>query len=273
MSIGSAKSPSENVLGSSQDLHRKVDVIALPENMDYLDVMFPRVAFIVRKVCEHYKEGRVLDIGCGNGKISRFLGKLGVEILGIDIDENEIKKAAAAREYDNVQFACASVNAIADRMFSGILLVEVLEHIEEPLEFLKEVCRLCEDGGFLIITVPNGYSAKEILTATIHRFAKRSATLGKWVKRYRKNVRRDQVFNESQHVQWFTRKRIRSLIDEAGFVVVEESYFDIWSEFLWVCCPWISTSAFLKGIERRIAQYLPHYLLEDWAFLCRKRDQ
>ena len=34
--------------------------------------------------------GRVLDVGCGNGVISRHLGQFGYEVLGIDISEKTI---------------------------------------------------------------------------------------------------------------------------------------------------------------------------------------
>ena len=246
-------------------------MLKLPENIDYRDVRFPRGAFLIRKICENYKGGRIIDIGCGNGKNTKMLGKLGVDIVGVDIDEHEIKKAVESNPYENVQFACIKLYNITDT-FSGIVLSEVLEHIEEPLDFLKEIYRLCENNGFLILTVPNGYCVKEIVMAAI-RCLKKTRIFAKIVKWYKKGIGRDKVFNESPHLQRFTLKKIRSLIDKSGFTIEKEFYCDIWSGFLWMYFPWIPIPFFVKKFERRMTKYMPYYLLGDWGFLCLKKSQ
>lgn len=247
-------------------------MVKLPENIEYIDIVWPRRAFIIRAICENYHGGRVIDIGCGKGRITKMLGKLGVDILGVDIDEREIKEAIASNECENVHFACVNVSDVAEK-FSGVILIEVLEHIERPLAFLKEISRICENDGFLVLTVPNGYCVKEMITAVVHRSAKHSMTLAKFVKWYRKIIKRDRVLNESQHVQWFTLKKIRALIEQAGFSIQEESHHSIWSGLLWVCLPWIKAPFFVKKLERRLATYLPYYFLEGWKFLCLKNSQ
>jgi 2-polyprenyl-3-methyl-5-hydroxy-6-metoxy-1,4-benzoquinol methylase len=247
-------------------------MLELPDNIDYIEVMFPRGAFIIRKFCENYRGGRVLDAGCGKGRFTKYFGKLGIGILGIDIDANEIKKAIDSNEYDNVQFACVNVNELPSREFSGCLLTEVLEHTEEPSNFLKEINRLCENDGFLILTIPNGYSFKEVLTAAI-RLLKNIKTFAKLVKWYRKVTKRDQVFNDSPHIQQFTLRKIRYLIKESGFTIKEEFYCDIWSGFLWKFFVWIPVPFFVRKIETRITKYVPYYFLGDWGFLCVKKSQ
>ncbi len=246
-------------------------MLELPENIEYIETRVARYGFIIRKMCEYYKKGTVIDIGCGNGSIAKMLGKLGADILGIDLDEHEIKNASESNPYENVRFACLNVNEISERKFSGVVLTEVLEHIENPLDFLQTIYELCESDGFLILTVPNGYSIKEIITRIIHRSSTHILPIAKFVKWYRKITRRDLSMNESQHVQWFTLQRIRELIQEAGFTIQEEYYCDIWSELLWVCIPWIKVPFFIKRFERIITPYMPHYFLEDWEFFCLKK--
>lgn len=246
-------------------------MLKISENIEYIETVWPRRAFIIKKMGEHYQGGRVLDIGCGNGKKTEMLGKLGVDILGIDLDEHEIRKAIDTNQLENVQFACVDIKEITGK-FSGVVLIEVLEHIEDPLDFLKEIYRLCENNGFLIVTVPNGYSVKEMVTRVIHGSAKSSRTITRFVKWYRKITNRDSAFNESQHVQWFTLKRIRVLLEEAGFTIKEEAYYGIWSALLWVCVPWIKVPLFVKRMEKKLTRYVPPYLSEGWGFLCLKEN-
>jgi 2-polyprenyl-3-methyl-5-hydroxy-6-metoxy-1,4-benzoquinol methylase len=211
-------------------------------------------------------------VGCGKGNKTKILGQLGVDILGIDIDAADIETARARNELPNVQFQCQSLQDISGR-FAGITLIEVLEHIDDPLAFLKELHRVCADDGFLVLTVPNGFCLKEMLTAVIHAGGRSSGLLAKGIKWFRKVAKRDQSFNESQHVQWFTLKRLRTLLREAGFEVQEEIYYNIWSIMLWVLVPWLRLPRFMKKLERRLERYLPPYLLEGWALFCTKRVQ
>ena len=47
---------------------------------------------------------KVLDVGCGNGNISRYIGSKGHDVLGIDISEATINKAISLTEMKNVRF-------------------------------------------------------------------------------------------------------------------------------------------------------------------------
>jgi 2-polyprenyl-3-methyl-5-hydroxy-6-metoxy-1,4-benzoquinol methylase len=221
-------------------------MLQLPENIEYINIVWPRLAFIIKKVCEHYKAGRVLDIGCGNGRITKMLGKLGIDLLGIDIDAQEIQKAVDSNEYANVQFACRSVQEMKEKD-SGIILTEVLEHIEDPGNFLKAIALICENEGFLIVTIPNGYCLKEIIMAVI-RHLKKITIFAKIITQYKNSIGRNTVFNESPHLQQFTLKKIQALLEEAGFTVKEEFYADIWSGLLWMYAPWIPVPFFVKKI-------------------------
>lgn len=247
-------------------------MLKLPDNIDHKEAIFPRGAFILRKICENYKGGRVIDIGCGNGKITRSLGKIGVNILGIDVDENEIKKAVHSNEYENVQFSCVNVDEVPSREFSGCLLTEVLEHTKEPLNFLREIHRLLCDDGFLILTIPNGYSLKEIFVTAVLVLRNNLIFFNRLVTWYRKVTRRDQMFNDSPHSQHFTLRRIRYLIKESGFIISEEFRFGIWTRFFYYIFCWFPLPFLVCKIERRIEKYMPYYLLEVLGFLCVKKN-
>lgn len=48
-------------------------------------------------IFEHVKGRKAIDFGCGTGRSTRFLYKLGFDVIGVDIAENMIKKARRAR--------------------------------------------------------------------------------------------------------------------------------------------------------------------------------
>jgi 2-polyprenyl-3-methyl-5-hydroxy-6-metoxy-1,4-benzoquinol methylase len=46
----------------------------------------------------------ILDVGCGNGVISRHLGRFGFKVTGIDVSEKAIEKAQSLNQFSNVKF-------------------------------------------------------------------------------------------------------------------------------------------------------------------------
>lgn len=245
---------------------KNTEMLTLPNNIEQME---PIRAFLIRKTAEIYKGGKVLDIGCGNGEKTQLLGELGINVLGIDLDKHEIHKARTLRRCEHVQFACKTLEDIHEQ-FSGITLIEVLEHIDDPSSFLREIYRICKDSGFFIVTIPNGYSIKEMLTAVVHGSANRSHFLTKCIKWFRKIAKRDDAYNESQHVQWFALKRIRGMLEDAGFTIQEEAHYRIWSTLLWVCVPWLKVPGCVKRFEKWLERYVPPYLMEGWGFVCVK---
>ena len=64
-----------------------------------------RLQFIVQNLELNIpKNGKILDIGCGNGIISRALGKAGYEVLGIDLSKKAIEMAQEYNNMPNVSF-------------------------------------------------------------------------------------------------------------------------------------------------------------------------
>ena len=97
--------------------------------------------------------GRVLDIGCGSGWLTAFLGSLGWEAVGIDVDPESIK-AARSRGLD-VRLGTLEAQGFPADYFDAVLMNHVIEHIHDPLEHLGECHRVLKKGGVLSLATPN----------------------------------------------------------------------------------------------------------------------
>lgn len=92
--------------------------------------------------------GKVLDVGCGIGKLKEFLSP-DCTYVGIDPDASGDCKYGTA--YD-IKYE--------DGSFDTVTLLEVLEHLERPLDALIEIKRVMKHK--LIISVPNPYNLDQI---------------------------------------------------------------------------------------------------------------
>jgi ubiquinone/menaquinone biosynthesis C-methylase UbiE len=94
----------------------------------------------------------VIDIGCGDGKLSLEMKKRypAKRIVGVDYSEKALSFARAFAP--DVEFAREK-----DEQFDAFVMVEVLEHIhpDEMDSFLKSVHNNLCDGGFGVITTPH----------------------------------------------------------------------------------------------------------------------
>lgn len=94
---------------------------------------------------------RLLDVGCGSGVMGRELKALGWSSLSaVEIDP-------AARRYVSpwYQRVEPELQAFKPERFDLILLLDVIEHLPDPLAYLKEVQGLLAAGGSILISVPN----------------------------------------------------------------------------------------------------------------------
>src|SRR3989338_7832392 len=98
---------------------------------------------------------KILDLGCGNHKISGSVGIDFVKIPGVDIVHNLNKFPYPFR----------------DNTFDVIYANQVLEHLEPSLDkILKELCRICKPEGVIKILVPHALSVGGFSDPTHKKF-------------------------------------------------------------------------------------------------------
>ena len=114
--------------------------------------------------CEQINKKNVLDVGCSQGILPVLLGRKGICVTGIDNDEKSIEYARdllskeSSDVKNNVNFIC---NDFLKYDFNGnkfdtIVMGEVLEHLENPLDFLNKASLLLKKEGQFIVSVPFG---------------------------------------------------------------------------------------------------------------------
>jgi len=90
--------------------------------------------------------GRVLDVGCGDGQVSRLAAQLGSDVVGIDPTWNCIR-VATDRGTGVFAQAAAGQLPFADATFDAVVACLVFEHIRDVDDAIAEVSRVLRPGG------------------------------------------------------------------------------------------------------------------------------
>lgn len=94
---------------------------------------------------------RVLDIGCGNGSLAKDVAKHAKSVLGVDIDPKLIEKAKRKHPASNLEYRVADATKdLSNETFDVIIMSNVLEHIDERVQFLKGIRGLARKFVFRV---------------------------------------------------------------------------------------------------------------------------
>lgn len=96
---------------------------------------------------------RLLEVGCGNGKLLGRMEEFGWQVTGTDFDDNAV--AAARTQNLDVRHGPLAAQGFEPHSFTAIVLKHVIEHIPEPVAELRLCANLLKPGGKLILLTPN----------------------------------------------------------------------------------------------------------------------
>lgn len=150
----------------------------------------------------HVGEGkRVLELGCSTGYITRRLLQQNCTVTALEID---CEAAVAARQTGaavlNRDLNASDWFAGLRREFDVVLMGDVLEHLVNPCQVLRQARGLLSNRGFIVVSLPNVVHWVTRLQIVLGRFNYQSAgTL------------------DATHLRFFTTRSACCLVEEAGY--------------------------------------------------------
>lgn len=102
---------------------------------------------------------RVADIGCGAGTSSRLWAEIGCEVCGIDVNEEliSIARSRSGEFGSRIEYCVGFASRLPwpDASFDVVMLPELLEHVPDWRETLREAARVLDKGGLLYLSTTN----------------------------------------------------------------------------------------------------------------------
>ena len=116
-----------------------------------------RVSYIENKV--QLKGLDILDIGCGGGILSEALSQKGANVTAIDLADGPLEVARIRQKQSklDIKYKKMSTSELVNEghKYDVITCLEMLEHVPDPAEIVKDCADLTKSGGHLFFSTIN----------------------------------------------------------------------------------------------------------------------
>ena len=125
----------------------------------------PLLSHLTEKIVEHLALAngkRLLDIGCGVGRVDILAAIKGFATVGIDIEKKAITLAKDNAKKFGLDMQCKFITGdilkqrnLSKQTFDVIVCSEVIEHVSDPQKIIDFAYKLLKKNGLIILTTPN----------------------------------------------------------------------------------------------------------------------
>ncbi len=117
----------------------------------------PRVQrqLAIYKFCSQFVENKfVLDVGCGEGFGTYYLGQKAKKIIGIDNSQKSIEIATKNYKDENIEFIQMNAEKLEfpEENFDSVISMGVIEHVKDYESYLREMKRVLKKGGVCVLS-------------------------------------------------------------------------------------------------------------------------
>jgi 2-polyprenyl-3-methyl-5-hydroxy-6-metoxy-1,4-benzoquinol methylase len=113
---------------------------------------------LIKPFDKYRKLNTFLDIGFGAGTITQAAGRAGWKVFGVEVSKVAVDFLAHKHPEYDLYCGYLEDRKYDDNSFDAIAIVEVVEHVLDPIPILKEAYRILRPGGVIWVTTPNLHS-------------------------------------------------------------------------------------------------------------------
>lgn len=149
----------------------------------------------------------ILECGCGDGRLTRKLHAQGNRVVGLDVQAEpaEVSAFQAYIRADLAQGLRQAWEQLGERKFDTVLLADVLEHLPEPEQLLRDCRQVLKANGRIVVSLPN----------VAHFWVRLQLLFGRFEYGERGILDRG-------HLRFYTKKSARRLLEQSGYRIVKQ---------------------------------------------------
>jgi 2-polyprenyl-3-methyl-5-hydroxy-6-metoxy-1,4-benzoquinol methylase len=158
----------------------------------------------IQLIKKHKSNGKLLDIGSSEGFFLSKARSYGYDVYGVEPSPSASK--IAIEQFDlNIKNSYFLKGLFPSKHFDIITMIDVFEHVTNPIELLQTANEVLKDDGILCIKVPNGdYNILKLQLARLLR-----------------KENQHSIFNSYEHVGHYTPNTMKKILEKTGFKIEE----------------------------------------------------